>query len=377
VLLVAPREPKFNYGDRLAVQGELVEPENFVTDTGREFDYVGYLAKDDIFHLIYQPELKLLARGEGNLVIEKLLALKGWFTTGLALTLPEPHGSLAAGLTVGARRGLSEEWLAALRRTGIIHIVVLSGYNLTIVAEALIRLFTFAPFFWRFGLGVVGIWLFALMTGAGASVMRASLMATIALVARVTGRVYHATTALGVAAALMIWWEPRILIWDVGFQLSILATFGLIHGTPKLAPYFRWLRWPASPRASLGGSWLRELAAATAATQIFVLPWLLYQIGELSLVALPVNLLVVALVPATMLATFLAGTVAGVSTVLAWPFSAAAYLLLTYELAVVRFFNWLPLAAISIPYFPFLAVLLAYAAIYRWWFGRRKIKVKI
>jgi competence protein ComEC len=117
-------------------------------------------------------------------------------------------------------------------------------------------------------------------------------MALLVLLARGTGRIYDVRRALFLVAAAMIMWEPRILFFDPGFQLSFLATFGLLYLSEPVEKKLIWLpEW--------GG--LRGATTSTLATQIFVLPWLLYQTGEISIVALPVNLLVLAAVPLTML----------------------------------------------------------------------------
>ncbi|MBL7045873.1 MAG: ComEC/Rec2 family competence protein, partial [Parcubacteria group bacterium] len=104
----------------------------------------------------------------------------------------------------------------------------------------------------------------------------------------------------------------------------------------------------------------REFAIATVSTQIFVLPLLLYKMGELSLVALPVNLLVLVVVPITMLFGFLAGVVGLLSTVLSLPFAFISYGLLTYQLTVVDFFARPPFASVQIDNFPLMAVLIMY-----------------
>jgi len=106
---------------------------------------------------------------------------------------------------------------------------------------------------------------------------------------------------------------------------------------------------------------LRTVVVATLSTQVFVLPMLLYKMGELSLVALPVNLLILSAIPATMLFGFLAGSVGFLSSMLAFPFAFVAYALLDYELRVVEFFSHLPFASVAVSNFPLWFALLCYA----------------
>ncbi|MEK7151852.1 MAG: ComEC/Rec2 family competence protein, partial [Patescibacteria group bacterium] len=172
--------------------------------------------------------------------------------------------------------------------------------------------------------------------------------------ARATGRTHDITIALFLAGFLMLLHNPKILMFDPSFQLSFLATLGLIYGAPLIEKYFHLV--PTRFQ-------LREFATATIATQIFVLPLLLYMTGEFSMVALPVNLLVLVFIPLTMLFGFLTGVVGFVSTTLSVPFAAVSYLFLAYELQVVEFFSSLPFASVSVRYFPLWLLIFLYILI--------------
>lgn len=360
VLVAAERFPLHEYGEEVVVRGVLKHPENFVNeDTGREFDYVGYLKKDGISYQMFYPSIEVVDVGKGNIVKEKLFALKRALTDSIAARIPEPHAALLGGVLVGAKRSMSDELLDKFRETGLIHIVVLSGYNVTIVAESIMRAVSFLPFAVSMSLGSLSIILFALLTGAGATVVRASIMALLVVVARGTGRDYEIKRALFVAAILMIMHNPYVLAFDVSFQLSFLATVGLLYVAPILVPYLRIVP------ERFG---LREIAAATLATQLFVLPWLLYVAGNLSLVALPVNLLVLILVPTIMLVGFLAAVTGFISGVLAIPFAFVSYLLLGYVLGVVDLFSRVPFAQLTFEHVSLVfvvAIYLLYIAVLR------------
>ena len=353
ILLTLPRHHGFVYGDKLRFTGQLVEPKNFITDTGRQFDYVDYLLKDDIFYQMFYPQVEKIGGGEGFWLQEKLFGLKNSWLEHINALLPEPHSSLAGGLVVGAREGLGEKWQMLLRRVGIIHIVVLSGYNVTLVAENITKFFSF--FLSRYlglGLGSLGIVLFTLMVGVGPSVVRASVMALIAILARFSGRLYSVGWALLLAVFLMVLHNPKILVWDPGFQLSVLATVGLIYFSPTVEKRLNFVP------VKFG---LRSIVSSTLATQLFVLPWLLYKMGQLSLVALPVNILVLFFIPVTMFLAFAAGLVGFLSLIIAKPLAWLAYVLLAYELKVAELFGALPFAAVALQSFPLTLVLLLYA----------------
>lgn len=338
-IITADIHPRFSYGDKISIEGELKKPKNFVDEDGDTFDYVSYLGKDDIFYQMFYPQLELIESGGGNPIKRTLFAFKRGFLEKVGRVIPDPQSSLLGGLVVGAKQSLGEELQEDFRKTGIIHIVVLSGYNVTIVAEAIMRFFSFLPYAFGVSIGAIAIIFFAIMTGASATIIRASMMAILVLLARSTGRTYAITRALFIAGFIMVLHNPKILVFDSSFQLSFTATLALIYLAPKIEKHFHLVptKWQ-----------LREFAVATVATQIFVLPMILYKMGMLSLVALPVNLLILMFVPLTMLFGFITGMIGFVSTILSLPFAYITNALLSYQLKVVDIFASLPFSAIEI-----------------------------
>ena len=356
-LVTADMFPEYKYGDTIRLSGVLKKPKNFLNEeNGKEFDYVSFLGKDGIFYQMLFPKTELISQGGGNIVKRWLFTLKRGFIENISRVIPEPQASLLGGLVVGAKQSLGKDLLDDFRTTGLIHIVVLSGYNVTIIAESLMRFFSFLPRLFSLWVGGFTIVLFAIMVGAGPTIVRASIMALLVIIARATGRTYEISRALFIAGFLMVLQNPKILIFDVSFQLSFLATLGLIYLPPLLEHHFHWI----TPRWQL-----RNFALATIATQIFVLPLLLFKVGTLSLVALPVNLLVLVFIPITMLLGFLAGVTGFISTLLSIPFAFATYALLTYELGIVELFARIPFASVSVNSFPVLAMLGVYV-LYGW-----------
>ncbi|MDP2650326.1 MAG: ComEC/Rec2 family competence protein, partial [bacterium] len=137
-----------------------------------------------------------------------------------------------------------------------------------------------------------------------------------------------------------------------GFQLSVLATIGLIYVAPLVEECMPWV-----PK-SFG---LRAIVGATVGTQICVLPLLLYQTGSVSVVALPVNLLVLIVMPYAMFFSFLAGTLGGLVGAYAAIVAAPAYALLSWTLAVTKLFGSIPFASYAIGAFSLWWVGAAYA----------------
>lgn len=349
--------PEWRYGDYVSVSGSLRKPENFMTDNGRQFNYVSYLAKDGIYYEITRPRLELIEHGRGNFVKEALFSLKKSFLGKIAAVIPEPEASLLGGILLGAKESLGKELLDDFRATGLIHIVVLSGYNITIVAETIMRVFSFLPRTLPIVLGGGSIILFAIMTGGSATVVRASIMSLIVILGKATGRMHDAALTLFIAAFFMILHNPRILAFDPSFQLSFLATLGLVYLSPILEKYFHFIP----------GKWqFKELLLSTISTQIFVMPLILYSSGNFSSVALPTNLLVLFFVPLTMLFGFLTGVSGFISGALSLFFGLMTSGLLYYDLKVVEFFSALPFASFNISNFPLwlmISMYISYAVI--------------
>lgn len=349
--------PRFSYGDRIIFSGKLSEPFNFSSDGGRTFDYKGFLAKDGVFYEMKSAVVTLatstdIAHGSPSRVTAMLLWFKRRFVGNLEHALGEPHAALAAGLVVGEKAALGSDLLEDFRIVGLIHIVVLSGFNITIVGVAMRRVLSFLPRVWGIVIGGIGIALFGVMVGGGATVIRSCFMAGVALMADLIRRDYSVMHALGFAALVMLIQNPLILLHDPSFQLSFLATLGLIllaGPIEKRLPFIT---------DKLG---MRGTVATCLATQIFVSPFILHMMGQISVIGTVVNILVLPAIPLTMLMVFLTGAVGFISQFAGDLVGWGAHLLLSYELLMVEKFARVPYAALEIPKFPGYFVLIFYA----------------
>ncbi|MEK7535484.1 MAG: ComEC/Rec2 family competence protein [Patescibacteria group bacterium] len=360
ILITARALLKFEYGDLIKIDGKIKRVENFTNPDGVTFDWQSYLGKDEIYYEVAFPTISLIEHGHGNYLREKLFALKRVFLNKLTRTITEPEASLAGGLVVGAKDSLGKEWLDKFRQAGLIHMVVLSGYNLSIVALAVMWFFRkFLSHNKSLIAGIVAIILFAIMTGGSSTVLRASVMAILGYLAQATGRVSTVSRALVIAAFLMVLLNPKVLVFDTGFQLSFLATLGLIYLEPLIAKW-NWIK--RLPETILGLKF-REIASATLGAQIAVLPLILYTFGNFSIYSFPVNLLVLPIVPTTMLLVFLTGLIGLFFLPLAIPFAWISYILLTYMTSLVNLVSKLPLANLEIAHFPIVLTMLLYAGL--------------
>jgi len=352
LLVGLPKGFDVAYGDTLEVRGLVEEPDNFLTETGREFDYKNYLHVRGVSAVVQRAVVREHAAAGWSLR-GMLFDIKHRFELSLERAMPEPEVSLMEGILLGERGGLSRELLQLFVVVGLIHIVVLSGSNIAIVSEGMFRLLgAFLPRRATLVAGFVAIVLFALMVGGGAATLRAVVMGSIAILARYLRRPEAALRALGIAGAAILLYNP-LYLFDQGFVLSMLATFGLIV-----------LGQPIENKITLLPAWshfnLRSIVATTLAVEIFILPALLYYSGVLSFVSLPANALLLPLLPLVMFLGFFAGVAGLVHPALALVPALLADLLLKFLLWVVHTIGALPHAATVVAPFPWYVAALVY-----------------
>ncbi len=339
--------PQFLFGQNVLFVGKINRPFNFSSDSGRSFDYKGYLAKNNVFYEMKSAVVEVVSMEKMNIfdtISSLLFSLKRGFVFNLERALGEPHAALASGLVVGEKAALGKDLLDDFRTVGLIHIVVLSGYNITVVGDALRRILSFLPRVWGISVGGIGIVLFGVLVGGGATVVRSCFMASIALSADLIRREYAVSRALIFAALLMLIQNPMILLHDPSFQLSFLATLGLILFASPIEGRLGFIP------EKFG---IRGIVASTIATQITVSPYILYMMGQISIIGMVVNILVLPCIPVTMLAVFLTGVSGFVSVYISYCFGWFAHALLSYELLVVRYFARIPFASLHVQTFSF------------------------
>ncbi len=327
VLVKTALWPAYSYGDLLAIKGIIRRPENF-----DGFDYKNYLAKRDIFLVSQNPKIIKINSLGRKTFFGRLFSYKSAFIANVNKILNEPHASFLNALLLGARRGLPKDLLEAFNKTGTSHVIAISGYNISLIS---IMIFNFLAYLlvprrvsiWIVGAGII---FFTIISGAGASVVRAAIMGSLLIIARARDRIYGVGNALVLAGALMLFLNPLLLRYDAGFQLSFLATMGLVYLSPYFEKWFSGLPNIFSLRSNL---------AATLSAQTAVLPVLLLGFGRVSLVAPLANILILPAIPSTMLFGFLAGITGFVSVGVASIIAIPAWILLSWQLFVVKFLS--------------------------------------
>ena len=328
---------EYDYGDELKIDCGLEKIENF----DESFDYQMYLAKEGIFYQCKNPKIEKLNRNSGNKIYLGLLKIKNKFNENINQLIPVPESGLLSGLILGGSNQLSEDMKNNFSRTGMTHIVAVSGYNVTIIAEYLMIAGIFLGL-WRrqaFWFAVTGIIIFVIVTGLSSSAVRAGIMGILLIWAMKNGRLANSQNAILFSAVLMLLINPLLLRFDVGFQLSFLATLGIIYLYPIVENYL------VKNNKVFG---IAEILFLTLSAQIFVLPVILFNFQKLSLISPLANILILPIIPLTMLLGFICAMTSFIFQPLAIIFSWLTYLPLKYETLTINYLASLRYASVEV-----------------------------
>ena len=341
VAATMPWYPPVVPGDRIELRGRIRPPPD-------RDDYGAYLERIGAVGTLRADSLTVApadSAGAGSLAAS-LEALRRAASDGLSRAIPEPEAGLAAGVLIGLRDRVDRDLAADFTTAGASHVVAISGWNIAIVASTLAAIAGGMRRRRRALLTAAAIVVYVAFVGPSPSVVRAGVMAGVALLARELGRPGTAAGALGWAVTGLLVLDPAYID-DAGFRLSVLATAGI-------------LAWGSSLTARLAGTepgrprrWLAEILGVSLAAQAATTPVVLLDFGRLSLVAPLVNLIVVPLVPAAMAAGALAmgvGVLAGLGVpgVAATLVGLPAWVLYAAMVATVRAGASLPMASLQL-----------------------------
>lgn len=261
------------YGDELIITGKYLPVEPAFNDG--EFDFKSWLATKNIDQqaFINQNQLVKLDKNKGNKIIKFAIEQrKNQVKIYRKLIKNDEAFAVASTLVLGYRADLNKETLAAYSKTGTIHALSVSGAHVGIIFFLLNAMLKFLER--KKNLKIIKlllicslIWYYALLTGFSSSVLRSAIMITIFILAKSFNRSSNNYNILAFTAFILLVYNP-FYIWDVGFQLSFLAVFGLIYLQPKI---YKWL--------TFKNKWADKLWSATAlslAAQLATFPLSVY-----------------------------------------------------------------------------------------------------
>ncbi|OQX51542.1 hypothetical protein B5M47_00325 [candidate division CPR3 bacterium 4484_211] len=352
------KELSLNYGDRLRLQGALREPPIL-----EEFSYKEYLETRGVYSLMEFPaEVEIISHDRGNPILALLYSLRNEFQKRLELFFPEPHASLLAGIVLGIKRNFSSSFYEAMRATGVLHIIVASGFNISLLIDKVAPIVAGKGRLKQTVVLAILVFAYTIIAGFQPPIVRAAITGAIAYLALVTGRRKHGLLMMILSASIMLFFNP-FLYRNLSFQLSFGATSALILVFPYLQGKFPFL--PGEVGDALG---------TTLAVQLMLTPWIVYKFSSVSLVAPVVNMAVLPVIGQLMLygLIWLGFSFLGPRTLVT--FSAwFLWAVVEYFVRVVELFgglSWAGLAGLKISIW----VVMAYYLVLTWclWKLRRK-----
>ena len=333
VLIATKRYPEYKYLDRIEVTGKLEAPT--VTDS---FNYKNYLLKDHIYSVMNFPEIELLSKKHQysalSYIYEKILSCKDKIRESIQRNFLPPQSSILEGTVLGDNGVMTNDLKNKLNITGLRHIIAVSGTHVVILSSIIMSLLL-ALGLWRgqaFYVTISFICVYIVLTGLPSSGVRAGIMGIIYLLSQKIGRQTMGPRLITLACAIMLLINPLLLLYDVGFQLSFLAVLGLIYLEPLIKFLIKKLTKDKAEN-------IVSIVSTTFAAQIFTLPIMVYNFGNVSFVSPITNLLVLPVVYWLMVFGFLSSAAGIFWSALGWIFSIPCYFLLSYFVWVIDFFS--------------------------------------
>ncbi|MFZ2152017.1 MAG: ComEC/Rec2 family competence protein, partial [Minisyncoccia bacterium] len=276
-----------SYGDIVRIEGTLKS----IVSHSKTYERIGEARiRKGILYEVKFAEVVFIERGQGNFFKYYSTVIHDWIQNTIITYVREPSAGFINGILIGEKHALSKEWYDAFTAVGLTHVIVLSGYNLTVIFAWTRILLRRTSFLIQNSLGALSVIILVLVSGAEAPAVRAGILVLIVALAAVLQRQQDSGYFLSLAILCMLFVNPFYFLYDVSFQLSVAATYGLVYIGPIIQTQLKRV-----PRM------LGEVVRDTSSAQLAVLPLQLFYFGTLSWVALFVNVLVLPFIPLLMI----------------------------------------------------------------------------
>jgi competence protein ComEC len=365
-----PTGVDWKYGDVVSLGGKLlIPPEN------EEFSYRDYLAGRGIYSYMTYARIDLVRRDAGNPFLAAIYNLRERAYEVVNRLYTQPEAALLAGILLGMENDIPFSLERAFQDTGTAHIIAISGFNIAILAGLFASITSrFVPRFWSPLVSIFGITVYTILVGAQPPVMRAAIMGSMALFGRQIGRKHVGANSLFFTAAIMCAFNP-LLLRDAGFQLSAMATLGLITFAEPLVDAFERLvemRTSTELAHRLAGP-VGEYFLFTLAAQVTTLPVIAFHFERFSLSSFLANILILPPQPLVMILGGIA-VIAGlvffplgqILAYLAWP-------LVAYTNHMVELLAKISSGVLVLGEIPQWAVFVFYVLLFGATFGRKQL----
>ncbi len=338
VLIYAMAYPRFSYGDELVLQAELKKPEAF-----DGFAYERYLARHNIYSILYYPHIEKINENKANSFYALSLKLKNRIRYLINRGLRDPESGLARAIILGDGSLVDEDLRTSFSRSGISHIIAISGLHIAIIA-GLIAFLLFKIGLNRnqvFYLSAIILTLFIILVGMPASAVRAGIMVILTMYALKIGRSSQIERIIILVACILLFVNPKLLRDDIGFQLSFTAVLGIIYIFPFIKIFLEKIKITNKFK-------IRDVLGVSIAAQITTGPIAAYYFGILPILGIITNLFVLCILP------FLLGSII-LTIFLAFIFNSLLVyiffipmIILDYIIFVSNLLNKIPFAYIEI-----------------------------
>ena len=332
ILVTVDRYPEYHYLDKVKITGKLEAPMVF-----DDFNYKNYLLKDGIYSVMGFPKIELAGKEKPN-VIQAVYSGILWFKEKLRDSIYQnylpPQSLILEGIILGNNKTMTQDLRDKLNVTGLRYLTAISGVHVIILSAILMSFLLMLGFhrYKAFYFSIIFIWIYIILTGFTASGIRAATMGSIFLTAQRFGRQNTSSRTITIAAALMLLQNPLLLIYDIGFQLSYLASLGIIYVKPIIDYFLKIIT-----KEKLKN--LSDMVSVTITAQLATLPVMIYNFGTIPLVSPITNLLVIPIMQMLMIFGFLSSILGIVSNALGFIFSVPCIILLTYFIKVLDIFS--------------------------------------
>jgi competence protein ComEC len=283
LLLKAPKYPPYQLGDKIQTKSKIIDPEIISKS------YKNYLLQKNI--QAYSKTYFLEKTGETNISKFKQIVQvsRNYFKKIIKQNYPAKYANFLLGVLVGDQSGITENQEEAFKKTGLTHILVVSGSNLSLFLLGITLLLFYLPKKLRFFISLLAIIFFCFFTGKDSSILRAGVMSFVLLISINLGRKLDSVLVVLMTVYFLSLTNPLILFYDIGFQLSLGALLGVLWGV-KLIPEKFFQKIPEKFS-------LREILLLSLGAQIGVFPILIYQFQSFSLISPLANILVLPFIP--------------------------------------------------------------------------------
>lgn len=323
--LITHKIPEYKIGDYLEIEGKVIVENTIlpkVTEGEKVFNSYSTETLNSLRKIngeISFPKIKIIENENYKIGflkkgLYKLANIKVDFVKKLDSLSPRESAALSAGTTLGDDSLFSKKELENFRVSGLSHLIVLSGFNITILISFLFFIFLNLKIRlkWRIVLTISSIIVFIIFVGGGPSILRAGIMGSVLLLSFLFGKQYAAKQILFLVAFFMMIFSPKIAVSDISFHLSFLATFGILYLSPIFDNYRFWKKWNKEDLKEKDLSFkdkiiknIFDILKITLIAQISVLPYIAFKFGSISLFGLFANILVLPFIPIVMLLAFL------------------------------------------------------------------------